>query len=536
MQRVAKHLYRRGNSYTYRRVIPPYARDAFQGKCEYVRSLGDITQARAMQLRAVHQEYCDRLITSAKAHSMPAARVDDLLRVKHVPDQAEIEHAVRTWLLEREAESRMHIECKPEVDAEIADLRRMGDEVVRVMRSRRSETPLMTRWIVDALIATNDWSVPATGSLRRLIEDRVARGQQEFVARIGAELAWESQPPPTHRMFAPEEFATDRISPPPTPQRSSAPLWEVFDGYRAEQEPKPATIKAWKSALTSLIAHLGHEDATRVRPEDIVAWKNALLAPRADGEKARSQYTVRHKYLGAVKPVFSWAVANKLIDTNPVVGIKVAVPRRTRTRPERGYTTAEAKIVLEAALAVDWQSAGTYLAFARRWLPWLCAYTGARGAELAQLRSEDVGKTDDGIWFVRITPEAGSQKGNFARLVALHPHLVEQGFVAAAATKVGPLFYDPIRRREGADGNPQYKKVAQRVADWVRSLGVTDPELQPNHGWRHRFITVARDIGMDADVRRAFTAHAAKDEHQSYGETLVRTGYRWMERFPRFEV
>jgi hypothetical protein len=99
------------------------------------------------------------------------------------------------------------------------------------------------------------------------------------------------------------------------------------------------------------------------------------------------------------------------------------------------------------------------------------------------------------------------------------------------------LFYDPTRKRNGSVGNPQHKKVAQRVADWVRqTVGLTDKELQPNHGWRHRFITIARDIRMDPDVRRAITGHSALDEHGDYGDTLIRSSHRWLAEFPRYEI
>jgi hypothetical protein len=48
------------------------------------------------------------------------------------------------------------------------------------------------------------------------------------------------------------------------------------------------------------------------------------------------------------------------------------------------------------------------------------------------------------VWTINITPEAGTVKGNVARVVPLHEQLVEQGFVAFAESKgKGPLFYDP---------------------------------------------------------------------------------------------
>jgi integrase len=393
----------------------------------------------------------------------------------------------------------------------------------------------MTRWIAESIAEARGWTFPADDELRWFFEERVARGERELAARRKAELDWEDQPRPTHRIFAPEMFERDRQNA-SLPKRSPVPIMEVFEGYKGEQEPTPKTIKKWKVALRSLIEYLGHDDASRVTTDDIIQWKNALLAPAEDGQRQRGQATVRNGYIGAVKPVFGWAEKNKLITSNPVAGVSVRVPRRVRTREERGFTDAEAKIVLTAATAINWQAHGSFKAFACRWLPWLCAYTGARIGEMAQLRRDDVGQNEQGIWYVKITPEAGSTKGGYARKVALHPHLLEQGFIRAIEGRSGPLFYDPQRKRAGSDGNPQYGKVGQRVAKWVRSLGVTDKELQPNHGWRHRFITIARDIQMDPDARQAMVGHSARTEHQDYGNTLIRTSHRWLRKFPRYNI
>ena len=60
---------------------------------------------------------------------------------------------------------------------------------------------------------------------------------------------------------------------------------------------------------------------------------------------------------------------------------------------------------------------------------------------------------ENGLWIVRITPEAGAVKGRRARVVPIHEHLIEQGFIEfAKAQGDGPLFYDAGgRRRETAD-------------------------------------------------------------------------------------
>ena len=55
------------------------------------------------------------------------------------------------------------------------------------------------------------------------------------------------------------------------------------------------------------------------------------------------------------------------------------------------------------------------------------------------MRAKDVNEVM-GFWTIRLTPEAGSQKNDEARVVPLHADLVEQGFPKVALAKVkGPL-------------------------------------------------------------------------------------------------
>ena len=140
---------------------------------------------------------------------------------------------------------------------------------------------------------------------------------------------------------------------------------------------------------------------------------------------------------------------------------------------------------------------------AKRWVPWLCAYTGARGGEITQLRGMDVFERD-GIHALRITPEAGTVKNKRAREVPLHAHIIEQGFLEFVQTVGrGPLFYrerpertvtgDPTKRSK-----PPATQARQRIAAWVRELGVVDRGLSPNHAWRHSFRQRSLRAGIDA--------------------------------------
>ena len=62
-----------------------------------------------------------------------------------------------------------------------------------------------------------------------------------------------------------------------------------------------------------------------------------------------------------------------------------------------------------------------------------------------QLRGLDVIE-QDGVKVIAITPEAGTVKTGMGRVVPLHEHLIEQGFLAfVASRRNGPLFYNAIK-------------------------------------------------------------------------------------------
>lgn len=158
---------------------------------------------------------------------------------------------------------------------------------------------------------------------------------------------------------------------------------------------------------------------------------------------------------------------------------------------------------------------------AKRWAPWFCAYTGARISEMTQLRREDV-TTKDGIHYLRITSDAGSVKTGQYRDVPLHPHLIELGFLDfVKGSGAGPLFY-----RDNSDRTSEHpwRTVSGRLSDWIRDLEIVDTRAAPNYGWRHRFKTVAIEIGMNARVMDAIQGHASRTAGEDYGDVPSRRG------------
>src|ERR1700738_2966445 len=68
---------------------------------------------------------------------------------------------------------------------------------------------------------------------------------------------------------------------------------------------------------------------------------------------------------------------------------------------------------------------------------------------------------------------------------------------------------------------PRYVKARERVAAWAWDLGVNDPELSPNHAWRHTFKAVGFRCGIPEKVLDAIVGHAAASVGRGYGEPTL---------------
>jgi hypothetical protein len=97
------------------------------------------------------------------------------------------------------------------------------------------------------------------------------------------------------------------------------------------------------------------------------------------------------------------------------------------------------------------------------------------------------------------------------------------------------LFYEPARARGGKGANPQWQKVGERLAEWVRvSLKVTG--VQPNHGWRHLLREIVRGTKMKPELCDYMCGHEGKSGTGArYGKRKVPVLAKQMALFPRFK-
>jgi integrase len=271
---------------------------------------------------------------------------------------------------------------------------------------------------------------------------------------------------------------------------------------------KPSTYESYSNTMGAFVGYLTHNDASRVTRHDVVGFKDHRLAStnRRTGLPLSAK-TVKDSDLSALKTIFGWAKANGKVDTNPAEGvtIKLGKPRKVRSK---GFTDAEAHSVLKAALRLRRGQEKPKTFAAKRWVPWLCAYTGGRVGELAQLRKEDI-RREGRHWIVKITPDAGTVKTNEARDVVLHPHLVALGFTAFVKEASRGHLFITLSSSGGVAGPLQ--GVKNRIAEFVRTV-VSDKNVAPSHGWRHRFKTVGIEAGIEHRILDAIQGHRPRSD------------------------
>jgi integrase len=304
-------------------------------------------------------------------------------------------------------------------------------------------------------------------------------------------------------------------------------LWKLFVEAKTDVLA-PKTIYRYSSALVSLDGFCRDKNIADVSDDDIFAW--AEHRRDADDIKPR---VINRNDLAAVRSVFGWATTHqggKLLKTNPAKGVRLDEPRHAPKR-ERSFREAEVRAILSAALSVEVGVDNPSLARAKRWCPWLDAYSGARIAELTALEASDVW-LEHGVWVMHFD----QTKTRMPRTVPIHEHLIEQGFLEfVREIGAGPLFFDPGKARKPNAMTSPSQLRAQEVATWVRQVSNLDPEVDPNHGWRHTFKSRALDI-IDIRIRDYIVGHIPTTPARKYEHPPIEAVAAAMARFPRYSI
>ena len=81
--------------------------------------------------------------------------------------------------------------------------------------------------------------------------------------------------------------------------------------------------------MAKFVALIGHDDATRVSPHDVVRFKEKFI------ERGLSSATV-NRYLSAVRSPLAWAKRNHKVASNPAEGVKLRSQAEVKAENQEG--------------------------------------------------------------------------------------------------------------------------------------------------------------------------------------------------------
>lgn len=401
---------------------------------------------------------------------------------------------------------------------------------VRLDALRRELTTGETHQVeheIDAYLDQNGLTAPAGSAERVTLAKHLMRAEIEALQRTLERDQGNYGGKPADPIVKPPAGGVEALKP-----VKISLLWSNYVKSRVAAGFMKDGGQRQRPVIESLRQFLKHNDARQITRRNLLDWRDELL-------KTLSAKTVSDIYISTVRSLLKWAHDEELLPENVATTVRQPKPKKQRPR-DPGYTDKEALAILKASRVYQAKPDAfgvirekEQAVAAKRWVPLLCAFAGARVGEMLQLRKEDL-RQEGGRWVIRITPEAGTMKAGHFRDVPLHRQVIAMGFIEfMKAAKDGPLFHgsaDPSKAVSAA------RAQSNKIAAWLHSMELVPEGLQPSHAWRHRFKGQARELGLDMRVTDAIQGHAGKSAADDYGDINLIAKARVIDALPDYNL
>ncbi|MAW85960.1 MAG: hypothetical protein CMJ42_05445 [Phyllobacteriaceae bacterium] len=522
MARQRAGLHERNGRWHARKIIPAELRTYFDNKWELSRPLGSDKREANRQLPIVMAEFESRIAAARRKHEgdrlerVTGARARYPLTIEQM--------ALAHYLSELDHDTRERTFPDQSKIADISWSRPAFKQVlIRAASGRISneEMDAVVGWAINTFAARGNHSFERFGTEWRSLGMAIATAQLEALAREDERNSGDFTGEPVHSMLKDTTGLDLSLEP--------VSLTGLLDDFLKEREAGGRGREArrkWTPTIKDFVAFIGHDDARRVTKADILKWKDAKLG------SGLAPTTFKRGHFAALNAVLRWAHENDRIESNAADGVRLRAQTPIQNR-EKGFRDDEAmKLLMAASSYLPLKQEDAKLAAAKRWIPWLCAFTGARLGEIVQLRRQDI-HTVDGLHVLRITPEAGTVKTGKFRDVPIHQQIVDDGFFDyVASVAIGPLFLTTNASRTVEQAS---RTVQNQLRNWIKDLNVVPDGISPFHGWRHRFKTVGRELGIDSIVLDAIQGHARRTAGDNYGDITLKAKKAAIDKFPRLQ-
>ncbi|OOG48285.1 hypothetical protein B0E52_02490 [Rhodanobacter sp. C06] len=300
---------------------------------------------------------------------------------------------------------------------------------------------------------------------------------------------------------------------------------DYFERYFEEQHAQgnPRAVTDRRATIRRFVESAGELPVSAYTAEHVAAFKRALRGYPKNAEHLYPGMSFAKVIAQAGKdgaePIAPKTINNKLSQLSAfgvwlelnTTGFKAESFRTTLVkdaRPDqrmRPFTDGEVKAILQAKAFTGCESeknqsaTGTYcIRDWRYWVPLICAYTGARLGEIAQLRCMDI-RSVDGMWVFDITDDGEGQQlktRTSRRVVPIHSELVRLGLLDVrqqAIDKGHEWFFEEVFP-------DRYGRRATPIGKWFRKflarLDIAQDARGAMHRFRHTVVTKLRAAGF----------------------------------------
>jgi integrase len=305
----------------------------------------------------------------------------------------------------------------------------------------------------------------------------------------------------------------------------------IEEWARKKRINNPQTRGRAVTHFQRLAEFLGHDNGADVTSHDIVRFEKHLeTTPDPRTGKLRHPNTVLG-YLSSFRGVFTIAVKQILIDTNPMDNVVVGSKIESKRQP---YSVEQVTLILTRAQAT---TDDIFLSLLTE------AYTGCRISEIVDcstldfnfVRNGDRERVIPGQWFLFIgedNREPGcTTKGHTTRYAPLHPEVAKR-LIPYMEKQVGEHGHGPLFRHLPKDKNGKRSTyVARKIDEWMDGV-IKDPNLAPNHSFRHYLKSelLARDV--PERISDAITGHKTPGIGRKYEHVPMSKKFDAISKLP----
>lgn len=277
-------------------------------------------------------------------------------------------------------------------------------------------------------------------------------------------------------------------------------LWEVYTNYKAKTV-QAKTLWNYKGVTNALEQYFGAKQCCNLTKDDVrefVSWyKTNNLEPHIQRDR-----------LVKLSGAWDWAIAEKIIETNPWQGASklIKVPPKQKPKP---FTTEEVRRIIEAFRN------NHYYSYYTPYVEFLFG-TGCRPSELIGLQWKHISKDFKTLWIgsTLVRGERKSTKTNKDRTLVLTTRLREilMGLKQKTSKPEDLVFQSPNGK---ALRDPEFCRRAWRTI--LAELGL---EYRKPYFTRSTFISHALEAGISPTMIAAMTGHSVQVLYEHYAAAI----------------